>query len=135
MKTFLLIIVAAFCMLACKKNDNMNISPNFFGKWEVSRRYGGNILPADSVFKPGNGNILQFNSDSTYKQYTRGVLSQQGIFHIRKNGYRMNQTNYNELFFDADTSFASLISLTDGVLIIRPLLPDIGTTEYKKVLN
>ena len=133
MKTFLFVIAAACCMLACKKSGNM--SPNFFGKWELSRRYGGNIWPPDSVYKPGNGIILQFNIDSTYKLYTTGVVNQHGIYHIRKNSYRLDQTNYDELIFDSDTAHRSLISLSGASLTIRPLIPDVGTTEYRRIQN
>jgi hypothetical protein len=85
MKKILLVTALACCMLGCKKSEPP-ISSSIFGKWELHRQYGGFIIPPDSTYKPGNGNILQFNSDSTYKRYVRGSLSHEGIYHIRKSG-------------------------------------------------
>jgi len=81
MKKYLLfLIIVSAC--ACKKTV---VSPGLFGKWELRRVSGGDFAYQDSVFKPGNGNIYQFNNDSTYKVYTNHILTLQGTFHIRKN--------------------------------------------------
>lgn len=81
MKKYLLfLIIVSAC--ACKKTV---VSPGLFGKWELRRVSGGDFAYQDSVFKPGNGNIYQFNNDSTYKVYTNHTLTLQGTFHIRKN--------------------------------------------------
>jgi hypothetical protein len=130
MKTFMLVTVALFCMSACKKSGQ--VSSAFFGKWEVRRQYNGNILPEDSVYKPGNGNIMQFNSDSTYKRYAPGKVTMQGSFHIKKNGYTFNQNVYDVLLFDNDIP-GSLIMLTGDKLTLKPLQPDISTVDYQKL--
>jgi len=134
MKIFLFAAFLMICMFSCKKGSSP-ISPNLFGKWEVRRVYNGNILPQDSVYKPGNGNILQFNTDSTYARYAKGQQTGQGIFHIRKNGFTTNKISYDEIYFDTDTSFKSLITLNGGILTIKPLFPDIATTDYQKIQN
>jgi len=134
MKASLLIIVAIFCMVSCKKGGD-SVSPYLFGKWEVTRVYGGNIYPPDSLYKPGNGNIFQFNSDSTYLHYYHNQLNSQGTFHIRKNAFKVDQTYYNEIYFDSDTSAKSLIILNGSILTIKPLIPDIATTDYDKIQN
>jgi hypothetical protein len=133
MKKFLLIAIVAVGMVSCKKGTA--VSPDLFGKWEVTRVYGGNILPADSVYKPGNGNILQFNSDSTYKRYAQGNVTAQGVYHIRKNGYKFGQNYYDELSFDNGTDFNSVITLAGDNLTIKPLIPDISTIDYQKIQN
>jgi hypothetical protein len=134
MKAILLVASLACCLLACKKSEP--ISSGIFGKWELRRQYGGFIIPPDSMYKPGNGNILQFNRDSTYKKYIRGKLSHEGIYRIRKNGYRIDQNVYDELFFDSDISAGSLISLTGSSLTtIKPLVPDISSWDYEKMQN
>lgn len=134
MKAFILTVIVIVCMVACKKGSNP-VSPVFFGKWEVKRTYGGFIIPPDSVYKPGNGNILQLNVDYTYIHYVNNKQNAQGIYSIVKNGYMLNQTTYDEIYFDNDTSFKSLITLNNGILTLRPLIPDISTTDYQKISN
>jgi hypothetical protein len=137
MKAFILIAIVIVCIVSCKKGNDVspNVSPAFFGKWEVKRTYGGFIIPPDSVYKPGNGNILQLNSDFTYIHYVNNIQNAQGMYHIVKNGYMLNQTTYDEIYFDNDTSFKSVISLNNDILTIRPLIPDIGTMDYQKISN
>ena len=132
MKAFILTAIVIVSMVSCKKGGNP-VSPYLFGKWEVHRVYDGFIIPPDSIYKPGNGNILQFNSDSTYDRYANNKLTAQGIYHIRKNGFKNNQSNYDEVYFDSDTSFKSLIMLNGDILTIKPLIPDIATTDYQKM--
>jgi hypothetical protein len=132
MKAFMLTAIVIVCMVACKKGSNP-ASPVFFGKWEVRRTYGGFIIPPDSVYKPGNGNILQLNSDSTYESYTKNKLSGQGVFHIRKNAFKSGPNTYDELYYDSDTSFNSVIFFNGDTLTIRPTIPDIGTTAYLNI--
>ncbi len=132
MKAFILTAIVIVCMVACKKGSNP-ASPVFFGKWEVRRTYGGFIIPPDSVYKPGNGNILQLNSDSTYESYAKSKLSGQGVFHIRKNAFKSGPNSYDELYYDNDASSGSLIFFNGDTLTIRPIIPDISTTAYLNI--
>lgn len=132
MKAFILTAIVIVCMVACKKGSNP-ASLVFFGKWEVRRTYGGFIIPPDSVYKPGNGNILQLNSDSTYESYTKSKLSGQGVFHIRKNAFKSGPNTYDELYYDNDASSGSLIFFNGDTLTIRPIIPDISTTAYLNI--
>lgn len=85
------------------------------------RRYGGNILPADTTYKPGNGNILQFNSDSNHIRYSDGRVTATGRYHTRKNaGPAVIQRFGNTLVFGNETSFVSLINVSGGMLTIKP---------------
>ena len=138
MKKIIWIILAVCSLAACKKSA-VTPSPNITGKWELHRRYGGFIVPPDTTYQAGNGNILQFNSDSTYKSYANGTLSQQGVYHILKGAYKQNNHAYDELYFDdnnyRDATFLYVITVVGPVLTINPLMPDIGTTEYDKIAN
>jgi hypothetical protein len=132
MKAFILAAIAVFCMASCKKGSNP-LSPALFGKWEVRRVYNGNIYPPDSTYKPGNGNILQFNSDSTYKRYDHAGVTANGVFHIRKNSYKIDQNSYDELYFSNDTAFKYVITSGNDYMTLKPLFPDIPTTDYQKI--
>jgi len=76
MRAILLLFLVAVCALACKKSEP--VKPGLFGKWEIHRRYGS-LLGFDSIYKAGNGNIYQFNSDSTYKYYVKYKLASQDL--------------------------------------------------------
>ena len=138
MKKILWIILVAGTFTACKKSKVTTpaLNNSLFGTWELHSRIGGNIMPPDTTYKPGNGNMLQFNADSTYKSYTNGTLAYSGVFHIVRvadNSAKM-MPDY-AIYFDSDTSFKSMIAIGNGQLILRPLIPDIGTTEYNKIAN
>jgi hypothetical protein len=128
MKKYLLIGIALIAIIACKKS-NGSLSANLIGKWELSRRYGGNILPADTTYKPGNGNILQFNADGSYKQYANGGVIANGTFRVDKNDLYLNNNNYT------GQSYYSVISISGGTLTVQPMMPDVGTTQYDKLSN
>jgi hypothetical protein len=139
MKKILLIILAVSSFDACKKSK---IAPRvlsnggLIGKWELHERFGGNIYPSDTTYAPGNGNIFQFNADSTYKSYVNGTLSRSGIFHTRIHfSDEMTAIRYDELYFDNDTSFSSLINLRENAFTLRPVMPDIAMTDYSKIAN
>ncbi|MBS1525729.1 MAG: hypothetical protein JST19_08775 [Bacteroidetes bacterium] len=123
MKKFISILFIVLGAFACKKGG---ISPSggLYGKWELHKTYGGFIQQPDSVYQPGNGNILQFSSDGTYKRYTDGTLSAQGVYSIRN----------NNLIFDNDTPGAT-ISIANSILTVSPLIPDIGSSQYLKISN
>jgi len=133
MKTFTLVAMMALCMLACTKPQPL--SPYLFGKWEVRKTYGGFIIPPDSTYKPGNGNVIQFNADSTYNHYTLAGLVSKGTFHIRTGAFKNGATTYDEIYFDSDTSARSLIILSGDMLTLKPMIPDISTTDYQKIGN
>lgn len=135
MKKILWIILASSCFAACKKNE-VRLNGTLFGKWELHKRYAGNIIPFDTTYKPGNGNILQFNIDSTYKSFTNGTLTRSGVFHILKSsGERATPEPNVEIYFDNNTTAKSYVTISGTVLTLIPLMPDIGTTQYDKISN
>jgi hypothetical protein len=131
MKTVTVVALLVLCALACTKPQPL--SPYLFGKWEVRKTYGGFIIPPDSTYKPGNGNIMQFNADSTYNHFTPAGLVAKGTFHIRAGAFKNGTTTYDEIYFDNDTSARSLIILNGDMLTLKPLIPDISTTDYQKL--
>lgn len=127
MKRYVLLVLAVGMILSCKKNS---VSPvNIIGKWELTRRYGGNIFPSDTTYAAGNGNILQFNSDGSYKQYTNGSLTVGGTFHVSGNQLYFDNNTYN------DQTFYDVASISGDMLTIKPVMPDIATTVYDKISN
>jgi hypothetical protein len=126
MKRYILLVIAAAMILSCKKHS---ISPaNIFGKWELARRYGGNINPLDTTYKAGNGNILEFHSDSSFKQYDNGTLTLDGKFHMQG----------NQLYFIvsyADQPLYETVSISGSQLTVKSPIPDVGTTVYDKISN
>ncbi len=130
MRYFKLLIMAVFLMQACKKE--VPVSPGLFGKWEMRRQSGG-FAGMDSVYKPGNGRILQFSSDSTFRLFNKGVLVNQGWFHINKNFYHYGQDFYDQLvlgnsvgdvFNLSGTKFTYGLDFDDGI-----------AAEYVKIGN
>jgi hypothetical protein len=107
-------MLAASALMACKKTV---ITPGLFGKWELRRASGGDFAYQDSVYKPGNGNIYQFNTDSTYKAYINHNLSSQGKFHILKNTNPAGN-GVDILIFNSNTEgFPIMLSDTTMILV------------------
>jgi hypothetical protein len=129
MKTFTLIIVAACCMLACKKSGN--ISPGLFGKWELRSMVGG-FAGFDSTYKAGNGRIYQFNSDSTYEQFNKSKLIAQGTFHIKT--YYPPSGPYEAILFNNNTT-GDLFSMQGTQLTIGQDYDDGIAMSYAKIQN
>jgi hypothetical protein len=132
MKAFILLpVVVILLLFSCTKGEKS--SSVLFGKWEVRKAYGGNINPPDSTYVSGNGNIMQFNSDSTYIAYTNHKQSAQGVFHIYKNVFKTGSTFYDELSWGTDTAFRSVIIINNNFMTIKPLIPDLRTFDYQKI--
>ena len=131
-KAFLLVFIAACCLLACKKGAI--VSPGLFGKWELRHSYGG-LAGYDSVYKAGNGNIYQFNSDSTYKHFTKNKLDGQGNFHIKNyNNPSANYISRYMIFFGDDTN-GDAFSMRNDTITIGTTVTDGIASDYKKISN
>jgi hypothetical protein len=134
MKAPILLAIALIILVcSCKKGEPIN--SNLFGKWEMRRRYGGFIYPPDTSYAPGNGNIIQFNTDSTYMSYTDFKETSSGMFHIRKNADTIDHATYNIIYFATDSTFRSIIIVDNGTLTLKPLIPDLSTIDYQKISN
>jgi hypothetical protein len=136
MKIFLLIIVAACFMLACKKSAP--ISPGLFGKWELRKKYGG-WTGIDSVYKSGNGTAFQLNSDSTYKQFVNGKLTAEGVFHYKKNSIQIGNSFYDALIFgnniNVTISYNNMVNIIGTKLTLGTSITDGIAEDYQKIQN
>ena len=131
-KTFLLVVIAACCLLACKKGAI--VSPGLFGKWELRHSYGG-LAGYDSVYKAGNGNIYQFNSDSTYKHFPGNNLLSEGVFHIKHyNNPSENSSSEYAIFFD-NTTYGDAFSMNGTTITLGTTVTDGIASDYQKISN
>jgi hypothetical protein len=129
MKRVLLIVFVACVISACKKTG---ISPGLFGKWELREVSGGDFAFEDSVYKAGNGNIYQFNADSTYTAYLNHNQSAHGIFHIRKNT-NPSANSVNILLFDSNTE--GLPITVNGTTMTLVTVAGWFQDRYQKISN
>jgi len=130
MRPFLLILIAAFLMVGCKKDTP--IAAKYYGRWELRKTFGG-FGGGDSTYAAGNGNIYQFNNNSTYKHFREGVVDAQGSFKITQT--KSTEGNYTEsLYFDND-AYGTPISLADSKLTVGTSVADGITQEYAKIGN
>lgn len=126
MKKILCIILVVSSLAACKKSG---VSPvNVIGKWELHERRGGFILPADSVYQAGNGNIYQFNQNGSYQLYVNGTAGTSGTYRVSK----------DTVFFTdnlSDRASYSIVAVSGNTLTFLPEMVDMGTMIYIKVQN
>lgn len=127
MKAFILIIVAACLMAGCKKDS----SPfaKYYGKWELRKTSGGGFVLSDSTYKPGNGNIYQINSNSTYKHFAKGALDKQGTYQIKAT----DNTN-DAIYFDGEDN-GEPISITGAQMTLGMTVADGIAYNYDKIGN
>jgi len=128
-KILIVVAVVCFAMSSCKK-DSQGL-PGLFGKWELRRMYGG-FGYRDSTYAPGNGNIYQFNRDSTYKLFEKGKVAEAGVFHIRKNedngGFEFN----GAILFN-NGAYGNAIMLKDNKLTLGTTITDGIAADYEKI--
>src|SRR5882672_10425399 len=96
MKRYLFVVMVLCGFVACKKSGE-TLNPNIAGKWELRRQSGG--WRPDTNFTAGNGNIYQFNSNSTYMRFVNNQLSEHGSFKINKTNNPPNQPYNNIVFY------------------------------------
>ena len=125
-KLLILAPVIILFITACKKTE---VVPGLIGKWELRHESGG--WGHDSTLVAGNGNIYEFNRDSTYKRYHDGALAASCKFHIRKgNGYQMQSVN--SILFDNDP-YGEPVVISGVKLSIGTSVADGITYEYIKI--
>jgi len=129
MRTILLLTLVTSGVIACKKSEP--VSPGLFGKWEIRNR-NGSIAGFDSTYKAGNGTILQFNSDSTYKYYIKHKLNSSGSFRIRPFGSPGQVTH---IYFNNDTIMGQPFSMSGTKMNIGTSYDDGVAAEYEKIAN
>lgn len=131
MRAIILIIIAvAIFGLSCKKGSS--VSPTLFGKWELRHSYGG-LAGFDSVYKAGNGNILQFSSDSTYKRFEANKLAATGVFHIKRyNNPTENPISTYMIFFD-NATYGDAFDMKGTTFTIGTTVTDGIASDFQKI--
>jgi hypothetical protein len=126
----ILLIGSVYGISACKKGNS--ISPTLFGKWELRHSRGG-FAGFDSVYKAGNGNIFQFNSDSTYKRFEANKLAATGVFHIRHyNNPAENTDSEYAILFD-NTIYGEPFYMKGSTITIGTTATDGVASDYQKI--
>lgn len=72
----------------CKKSDTPN--SGLTGNWEMVRQIG---MDYNQTFATGQGNILQINTNNTYKVFAKSLVINEGSYRLIK-----GQTPYNRDF-------------------------------------
>ncbi|HVW97673.1 MAG TPA: hypothetical protein VHA56_16990 [Mucilaginibacter sp.] len=131
MRFFLLFICVATAINGCEKGG---INPsNLTGKWEL-RHYSGTIAGVSKDLPAGNGTMLQFNADSTYKHFTDFKQDNQGSYHISPKGVLFGGVRYDGISFD-DRTTKDFIVLKADSLTIGNTFPDGVTSLYIRKSN
>lgn len=126
MRIFLFIICISGVIAGCTK---AGVAPaNLIGTWEL-RHYSGTIAGVDKNIPAGNGTLLQFNDDSTYRHFTNFKADYDGHFRIVKNGVNWPDEKHDAIYFSEDLSPDFLIVTADS-LIIGNTYPDGVTSLY-----
>ena len=128
MKNLLIILLAIISLVSCKK---VLVTPGLIGKWELRSKFGS-IIGFDSVFTAGNGRVLEFRGDSTYLQYNKGRLLQQGKYHIINTNYP--SANSLSITFD-NGDYQQYLNLTGTNLQIGMDANDGVESQYQKIAN
>jgi hypothetical protein len=133
MKGFLILIVAGgLCMSACKKSSGvapLPVSSGLFGKWELRRQYGG-LAGFDSTYKSGNGKVIQFNKDSTFRKLDGNAVVAQGTFRIQI----LNIPNANGIdliYFNGNSQPINFTAV--NLLTIGTTAADELASDYQKI--
>lgn len=132
---FLFVFCAAIMSTGCKKDlqDTAKLkaaanSP-LFAKWELRIERGG--LQPDRNFAAGNGNIVQFNADSTYAFYVADAITKQGTFHIATQTYAQGSEKYYLIYYDGSAN-GEVIDVQNDMLTLGTSIADGPSYVYAK---
>jgi hypothetical protein len=126
MKTLLALVFLIVFAEGCKKDSSGGIT--ITGTWEL-RMTSGTIAGVTKTYPPGNGSLVQFNTNSTYKFFTNNQQSSQGTYKIVKNGATIGGQVYDGLLYD-DRNPADFVVLKADSLTIGDTFPDGVTSSY-----
>ena len=128
MKKILTILILLITIAACKKDNKVKRSASIFGTWEL-RNSTDPFGRINQTFPPGNGNILQFNSDSTFSQrYSQSNVIVAGTFQVVKNPTATGRVD--ALFYNHNPQSQVGIYLRVDSLTIFPYTADGVSSLY-----
>ena len=120
MKRLLFVACLVIIAIGCKKESQVTTHINnhiantaLFAKWELRRTSGG--MQPSVYYAPGNGDMVQFNADSTYSFYIGGTISKQGTFHIAQQSYPSGKFDF--IYYD-QSAFGDILTLKSDSLNI-----------------
>ncbi|TWR30201.1 hypothetical protein FPZ43_04455 [Mucilaginibacter pallidiroseus] len=130
MKKALLIFFAAAGVISCQKQDSKPMSANLFGRWELAATHGGLSMPRPAP--TGNGDMYQFNKDSTYSRYIDNKITAQGKFSINITETR-DSLKFGIITFTNPTYKDAWMQSVSGRIIIGSSAADGPSYEYRKI--
>ena len=133
MKTIFYILAAVALCSSCIKKQ-VSSPAAFFGKYELHRSYGG-LYYRDSTYKPGNGTIYQFNSDSTYKHFINGKQDTMGVYHIKLNTDATSAAYIPKLIFFDNTRYGEAFASKTNGITIGTSVDDGIAVDYQKIAD
>lgn len=119
MKKLLLIgFIALF--VSCKKGESpidTTVKSGLVASWEY-RGHSCYCTPEDpNDIKPGNGNVVTYLADGTYKRFAKAVLAKSGTYKIVKD--TNGGVEVNRIIYDNDaTSWKSFFKIENNKLTI-----------------
>ena len=135
MKRIAFVLFVAVIAAGCGKDKIVKktipaTSTALFAKWELWYQDGG-LQPGVS-FAPGNGNIVQFNADSTYVFYQKGIITKQGTFHVQENSYSLGINGKVDYIYYDHNATGEVLQLKKDTLIIGTNIADGLASIYLK---
>jgi hypothetical protein len=119
-------------MLSCKKDKQVAVSDGLIGSWEF-RGVACFCAPGINTLStgPGNGNLLDFYSNNTYKRFQKTQLVKNGTYLVVKETFY--NTPVNRIIYDNDTTtMKTFFKIENNKLTFYgtvPLAAD-GSEEY-----
>lgn len=132
MKTIVIIIFGiSIFAVACHKDQATIITTGkgLFGKWELRHTF---LNTGEIIYPAGNGNIIQFNKDSTFSFYDELTLTGHGTFHIGMSKPINGIIYPDSIFYKPAISAADVIQLKNDTLIIGSSALDGPSALYIK---
>lgn len=120
-----------FTIVSCGKKS---VTDELNGSWELRHIEGIQVANADPVFKPGNGNLINFEG-LKFERYYEGKKEEEGTFTITPEDTTINnrKANYSIIFYDDKEK--TYLFLEDKKLILFNSVIAAGGTEstYEKL--
>lgn len=131
MKKFLFIICLAAIALGCTKSKLSPASQELIGKWEIRSTSGG-LAGSTNTYPAGNGHVILFNADNTYKSYQKDSLTDEGTYEIIKNSINFAGELNDGIYFNHARP-GTIIKLSGNSLLLDDPFPDGIASSYIKL--